>query len=148
MPTSATSTRVTPPPAPTSSSASSANGSSPPKTSTTSRRSFEGGPRRRPREAKRPDPCLDGSGRFASRGRRLGLLAEPLPVLVRDDEGPDHLGPQQAVARRLLVAHVLAGQAERVELRQPEVVAREVLRRLGRVGRVAAEVAEVLHQHG
>ena len=57
--------------------------------------------------------------------------AEPVPVLVRRDESLDHL-------RRVEVA------AERVELREPEVVAAEV--RVGRGVRVTLQVAEVLHQ--
>src|ERR671913_33020 len=59
------------------------------------------------------------------------LLAEPLAVLNRVDEGAHHLRVNEVAV-------------ELVELREPEVVAVEV--RVGRVVRVAPEVAEVLHQ--
>jgi hypothetical protein len=54
-----------------------------------------------------------------------------MPVLVRGDERLDHLGVDEVAAKL-------------IELREPEVVAREVC--VGRVVRVAAQVAEVLHQ--
>src|SRR5947209_12337885 len=61
-----------------------------------------------------------------------GLLAEPLLVFRREEKCLDHL-------------RVLKVPAELVELREPELPAREVSVIAG-VG-VAAEVAEVLHQH-
>jgi hypothetical protein len=51
-------------------------------------------------------------------------LTEPLPVLGREKEGFDHLGADEVAA-------------ELVELIQPEGVALEVQRQVGRVGRVA-----------
>src|SRR3954471_13421688 len=65
--------------------------------------------------------------------RWLFLLPEAVAVLVRGDEGFDHLGRDE-------VAAVV------VELREPEVEAREVVLLLGRVVGVAPEVTEVLHE--
>src|SRR5215203_3146697 len=64
----------------------------------------------------------------------FALLSEPVAILARVEEGFDHLGLDK-------VAVVL------VELAEPEVPAAEVEPRLGRVVRVAVQVAIVLHQH-
>src|ERR1043165_3077715 len=79
--------------------------------------------------------------RLVSRRR----AAEALAVLRRFDEGTPHLGAAHARLRLCVVAHVLAGLAEAVEFRQPEVVPAEIIIR--RVVRVAAQVAVVLHEH-
>ena len=76
--------------------------------------------------------------------RRALRRAEALPVLRGDDERPGHLGAADAAESHCRVSHVLAGDADAIELHEPEVVAREVV--VGRVVRVAPQVAVVLRQ--
>src|SRR3954464_6277825 len=89
--------------------------------------------------------ALNPKGRPLRRqaGRSSGL-AEALAVFEGGDEGFDHLGAADARQRHALVAHVLAGEAEAVELREPEVVALEA--EVGVVSRATAQVAEVLRE--
>src|ERR1051325_8675176 len=74
-----------------------------------------------------------------------GRACKALAVLVRLDEGTHHLRALHASLRLRVVTHVFALLTHPVELREPELVAREVVVR--RVVGVAPQVAEVLHQH-
>src|ERR671932_695465 len=73
----------------------------------------------------RSPPARAGATPEGSGDRR----GEARAVLCRGDEGLDHLGGDEVAV-------------ELVELTQPELPAGEVKRRLGRVVRVAAQVAE------
>ena len=65
--------------------------------------------------------------------RRDASRSEAMAILVRTDEGFDHL--------RVDIVSI-----EAVQLIQPKVVALVVERRLGRVVGIPAQVSEVLHQ--
>src|SRR5437016_3876903 len=60
------------------------------------------------------------------------LLTKSLQILTRSNEGFNHLG-----------LHKVA--VELIQLRQPEVVTRKI--RVGRVIRIAPQIAKVFHQH-
>src|SRR6266566_1077747 len=82
---------------------------------------------------------------------RLGELvsgwaaAEALTVLSRFDEGTDHLGLLGALLRLRIVTHVFARLTDRVEFRQPEIVAGEII--IGRIVGITSQITKVLHEH-